>query len=450
MHLNSDRGTLLYGTKASSESGDISFQNGRFLSWKGNAALSWEVAVHGDEQFDLYMIANVRKDGNGNRINLGWGEKDTYHYELQKTSGPYPRGKNFERIKIASNLAFAKGNRTITLSTEGVSSENVLFDFRSLELLPVSAKFAIRVENERAVDSRANVNWMVNAGYGVMFHWTSQSVQADGSLRSFEDAVNAFDVDRFARMVEKTGAGYVMFTIGHAESFCPAPIKSWEACHPGQTTQRDLIDDIAEALMERGIPLICYINGPLGFVFDTKKKPSAAEKKTFVNNFKSILQEMGNRYKSKIAGYWFDSWYQIFEAYPNVPFEEFFQATKIGNKDRIICLNSWIYPAVTPWQDYWAGEVASPIEIPKNGYMQAGPVPDLPYQALLIMEPYWVQKKAEMPEPRFDSMRLSKYIRDCMENGGAVTINLGIYQDGTVGEKALQVMNEVKRHIRNK
>jgi hypothetical protein len=35
-----------------------------------------------------------------------------------------------------------------------------------------------------------------------------------------------------------------------------------------------------------------------------------------------------------------------------------------------------------------------------------------------------------------------------MENGGAVTINLGIYQNGTVGAGALQVMKGVKSQIR--
>lgn len=34
-------------------------------------------------------------------------------------------------------------------------------------------------------------------------------------------------------------------------------------------------------------------------------------------------------------------------------------------------------------------------------------------------------------------------------NEGAVTINLGIYQDGSVGEEALQVMREVKERVRN-
>jgi hypothetical protein len=53
-----------------------------------------------------------------------------------------------------------------------------------------------------------------------------------------------------------------------------------------------------------------------------------------------------------------------------------------------------------------------------------------------------------MPPPRFTADQLTKYIGDCMKNGGAVTINLGIYQDGTVDPKALQVMEEVKQRIR--
>ena len=64
------------------------------------------------------------------------------------------------------------------------------------------------------------------------------------------------------------------------------------------------------------------------------------------------------------------------------------------------------------------------------------------------MEPYWVQEKPEIPDPRFSAEELSKYIKECMQQGGAVTINIGIYQDGTIGKKALQVMQGVKTRIR--
>jgi hypothetical protein len=61
---------------------------------------------------------------------------------------------------------------------------------------------------------------------------------------------------------------------------------------------------------------------------------------------------------------------------------------------------------------------------------------------------YWVRQKVEMPRPRYDAQTLGDYIRQCMKNGGAVTINLGIYQDGPVDPKAVDMLNEVRQRIR--
>jgi hypothetical protein len=43
---------------------------------------------------------------------------------------------------------------------------------------------------------------------------------------------------------------------------------------------------------------------------------------------------------------------------------------------------------------------------------------------------------------------LGDYISRCMKNGGAVTINLGIYQDGSVDARAVDVLKEVRQRIR--
>ena len=115
------------------------------------------------------------------------------------------------------------------------------------------------------MSARASFDWMAETGYGLMFHWTSGTPQRDGSRKSFEEAVNNFDVEKFVNMVDETGAGYVIFPIGHVQSYCPAPIKSWERIHPGQTAKRDLIEELANALNAKDIRLICYINGPLAF-----------------------------------------------------------------------------------------------------------------------------------------------------------------------------------------
>ena len=64
------------------------------------------------------------------------------------------------------------------------------------------------------------------------------------------------------------------------------------------------------------------------------------------------------------------------------------------------------------------------------------------------MQPYWVQDKVQMPPPRFDAQQLGDFISQCRNNGGAVTINLGMYQDGTVDPRAVDVLKDVRKRIR--
>src|SRR5881296_4054388 len=94
------------------------------------------------------------------------------------------------------------------------------------------------------------------------------------------------------------------------------------------------------------------------------------------------------------------------------------------------------------------GRDGKPVELPVNGTNERGPGQGLRYQALLIMEPYWVQQKVEMSKPQFDAQKLGDYISECMKNSGAVTINLGIYQDGSVDPRAVDVLKEIRQRIR--
>jgi hypothetical protein len=440
--LYTNRSTFLYGSKASRIIGELKKQAGDNFEWKGNSEMGWVISVPKAEKYDLFLIANIPVESENIELLFSSGS-NSFKFPINPTSGPWTGGgKYFQRVKVLSGVLLPKGNQEVGLKSTGLTTGKTLLNIRAVELVPVSAYKSIEKENKKAVASRASTEWLTKCGYGVMFHWTSQSVNPDGSNKPYDQAVNDFDVKKFADMVEETGAGYVIFTIGHAEQYCPAPIKSWEKCFPGKTTQRDLIEEMANALNAKGIRLICYMNS-----YGTAKF-GKVDNLEFYKTFTDILKEFGDRYKEKVAGYWFDCWYQIFEGYPDIPFEDFFKAAKTGNKDRIICLNSWIYPSVSPWQEYWAGEVASPVTLPVNGHMVDGPVNDLRYQALLIMEPYWVQQRPDHPDPRFKAGELSQYIHDCMANGGAVTINMGIFQDGTVGEKALDVMKQVRKIIR--
>lgn len=432
--------SYLYGTRALKIDGKAARQNGDFIRFTGQASIEWNIQVAAAGVYEVRLCHGVKSATDDKRISVTSGNS-SINYKLMPTQGVWGAG-SFERILLKGTLKLKAGNQQITLTTSEIIAEGPVMDFRCVELIPLAAKSSIKANEREALRSRANSDWLAKAGYGLMFHWTSQSVNKDGTQKSYTEAVEDFDLKPFVEMVKSTGAGYVLFTIGHAEPYCPAPIKSWEKYHPEHTTKRDLIAEMADALNAESIKLMCYF--PTHVVAKYKK----VTENEFSEINKEVITEFGQRYGKKVSGYWFDGWYQCFEEYPNVSFPDFFKACKAGNPDRIIALNSWIYPAVTEWQEFWAGETASPVEFPKNGTLERGPGKGLQYQALLIMEPYWVQQKAEIPDPRFTVDELSKYIEGCMQQRGAVTINIGIYQDGTIGKKALEVMQGVKTRIR--
>jgi hypothetical protein len=262
---------------------------------------------------------------------------------------------NFEKMRLDGRLHLTRGINPITLQVSGADTDEVV-RLRCLEVLPASANAEMTAAEESARAHRASTDWFVNAGYGAMFHWTDLTQPRDGMKKPYPEAVSAFDVDAFTRLMGEIGAAYVIFTLNHAHPHCPAPIQSWEAIHPGWTTRRDLIGDIEGALEKRGIRLILCINSPVLTNFGTTGETGLYQLtfsgEQFTEIHKNVLSEIGSRYGEKLAGYWFDSWYQLLAAYPDVPIEAVYRYCKVGNPCRITAFNFWIFPVLTPWQDY--------------------------------------------------------------------------------------------------
>src|SRR3546814_17291090 len=64
----------------------------------------------------------------------------------------------------------------------------------------------------------------------------------------------------------------------------------------------------------------------------------------YSNQLAEVFREFGHRYGTRVAGYWFDSWFQTTESYPNLSHEALFDAVKTGNPDRMVALNYWAFP----------------------------------------------------------------------------------------------------------
>jgi alpha-L-fucosidase len=315
----------------------------------------------------------------------------------------------------------------------------------TLELIPVSKKTAIVKELAKIEKATPKMDWFSYLKYGVMFHWTSMTMPLQGEQKSYKDAVRDFDVGAFVSMVERMGADYVIFTGNHAENYFPGPLKKWEKEYPGMTTERDLIAEISDALKKKNIRFILYLASHIY----AKIKDEKTDLKEFERLNFELITEIGKHYKDKIDGYWFDGWYQSNEKFPGFDYEKFYNICKIGNPNRLLGLNTWLYTITTPWQDYWAGEVYTEGTPPVNRINQSGPAKGLQFHNLIVMEDDWLhtKKNTKIISPTVKVDNLINYISSSIGKG-PITLNIIIYEDGTVSEESLAVMEKLKQKFK--
>jgi hypothetical protein len=447
----------LYGVTAAEIGGNAKLDDLKIsVTCKDSSRIKWNVIAPEEGQYDLFISCAI--PGPYSHLEVISGSSSVKS-DLKRTEGVYHSTGagwffNFERKRLDGRLHLTRGINPVTLQVSGTDTDEAV-RLRCLEVLPVSANAEITAAEESAREHRASTDWFVKAGYGAMFHWTDFTQPREGTKKLYPDAVDVFDVNAFASLLEEMGAGYVIFTLNHAHPHCPAPIQAWEAVHPGWTTRRDLIGDIAGALEKRGIRLILYINSPVLTNFGKTGATGLYEltfsEEQFTEIHKNVLTEIGSRYRDNLAGYWFDSWYQSLAAYPDVPIDAIYRYCKTGNPGRITAFNFWIFPVLTPWQDYWAGELNALQNPFESRYIQRGAGTGFQAHGMVSMLESWVHSETgPIPPPQFSAEDLIAHVKANMEHQAVTTINIGIYQDGTIEQSSLDTMRQLRRAIREK
>ena len=422
--------------------GGVTFGWHQYCEWSGPGSVAWQVSVASPGRYRAALCYSAPAHEPAFEIVAG-GTKIAG--TLPPTDGIYEDpGLNFERVVLQDDLTLGAGETEIVLRFPSLWEGHTL-NACSVELTPEAGEEAIRQDAKAARDFCVVPGWFKTAGYGLMFHWTARSQPRRGPQKTYHDAVAEFDVFRFAEMVAATGAKYVILTVNHADPHCPAPIAAWEKLHPGWTTDRDLLREIAQALAGRGIRLILYLNSPLLAGLEARDKPA------YIQVQCEVVGEIGQRYGKLIAGYWFDSWYQAFTKYGHGTTEQVQKAARVGNPERTIAFNYWLFPVCSPWQDYWAGEVNGfKTKIPSGPILERGAGKGYFGQVMHYLESTWVHDtpNTEVPPPRFTEDELIGYIRGFMARECAVTLNLEIFQDGTIGHKTFELLQAVEQAIR--
>ena len=312
---------------------------------------------------------------------------------------------------------------------------------------------------------RANTDWLAKCRFGVGVHWTAQTVPSSGPPKTYQEAVDDFELDGFVKAVEDTGADYVLFTAAHALQMLPAPHPVLDRLLSGRTCKRDLIMELADALAAKGKHLLVYYNHSCNHKDDPEWEQAvgyhAPNKERFARNILDIVGHMGDRYKGKIKAWWFDSPYSLDPRGPHnsvttdmtgfqFPWEDFTVVAKRGYPQRLVTYNAGVAKTFlyTTHQDYWAGELVNLHTPAKGRYLDSG----LQWFGWTCIEDRrWVQSKLDTPSPPplYTDGQIIGFVRTCNKHLAPMTFNVGIYQDGTMAPQSVEQLHRLHLALRS-
>ncbi|MCX7007900.1 MAG: alpha-L-fucosidase [Kiritimatiellaeota bacterium] len=389
----------------------------------------WDVVVPSDDDYAVNLLAR-RQNGAPLDIVVACGE--------QSVTGKFTAAvQAWERQALDGKLKLTAGKHTLTLASRGTNYSAAVM---SIELVRPAVRERLHAT---ALNMRADTIWFRQARYGLMCHWTSQSFPRHGPRKPYAAAVQAFDVQGFADQVQATGAGFLVLTTSHAEMFFPAPIQALERILPGRTTERDLIDALATALGKRGIRLLLYYH--LGASNDPAWLRASGfwetDTRKFFANWMSVVGEIGERYRDKLAGWWFDDGATSYY-YRSAPWEQLTRAAKAGNPQRLVGYNPWELPVPTAFQDFHCGE----------GFREPGDSRSqrdgLQACATLVTEGDWghFRPEREIGRPRWTADQMAQNIQQFAARKVVPIFNVEIYQDGTLSPHTVEMFQAARRN----
>jgi len=367
------------------------------------------------------------------------------------------------------------------------------FQLIGVSVLAVVLLFSGRAQTGPAKHKR----WLAASGYGLMFHYEAFK---NHSPKTYNAAVDSFDVVRFADAVASTRAGYIIFVIGqHWGKYC-APNSAYEkllGVGPGVwTSKRDLIMDIAKELKKRDIRLIIYmtarapmrhykiikamgdtlpsINGkpagpnvnPLshprklkGFKRSENQPPTPM----FLKNWGAVCGLWSRRYGTLVSGWWFDGYKlamkNAYEPLKSEPYniDTWVKAIRSGNPDAELAFNAGAHPTLSlctsgrlcPHQTFTSGENHGFYQRTKKGRGKALTPKNFPapkgvvWHLLLPVSDGW----GSGTKPRFDPATLKDRLDLINAEGGVVTLDTPIASDGAIPKDVLAVLRKVGRDI---
>jgi len=339
--------------------------------------------------------------------------------------------------------------------------------------------------------------WLAQSHYGLMFHYEAFK---NHSSKSYNEAIDSFDVVRFAEAVKSCQADYIIFVVGqHWGKYC-APNNAYEKLlgvpNGTWTSRRDLILEIGQELAKRDIKLILYmtarapmrhykiiaamgdtlptINGkpagpkvnPLshprkvkGFLRSENQPPNP----TFLKNWGDVCGEWSRRYGKLVSGWWFDGYKtEMKDAYESLKKENhnidtWVTNVRSGNPAAELAFNAGAHPILSlctqgklcPHQTFTSGENHDFRQKTKKGFGKALTPQNFPapqgvvWHLLLPVSKGWGAGE----QSRFDLKTLRDRISQINLEGGVVTLDVPIAPSGSIPPQVLGVLQQLGKEL---
>jgi hypothetical protein len=413
---------------------NIAFKRIWVSNWrKTEQTLTWKVSSPRDADYHAELdggVLSVRLSGHaGEDLVVETKNKSLYRTNLGTIS--LKKGESTLKLQLARDLDY-----------DG--------KVRSLDLLPVDVK---EDYEKRVAALRSDAGWMRGAGYGVMLQYGCWSYPEHGPKKPWEDEVNTFDTEKFAKMVdEDMGARWVIWSITWRGSHFPMPLKSVDAIVSDHTIKRDLMADLAASLNKRNIKLFFYYHpGHEDYPFwnaNWQGSTPQEEKDLFIKNWMTIVTEIGERYGNMLAGWFFDDG----TTYSPAPFEKMTKAAKAGFSGRLLSYNSWRLPILTEFQDIQFGEGfygSTETAVGSDGIYKSGKYRGMQAHGMFTINSndWGVWKPNQKVPLKHTVEELTKWIKEANRRGQLMSLNFDMYQGGVVTPETLEMFRKLKVNV---
>lgn len=308
--------------------------------------------------------------------------------------------------------------------------------------------------------------------WGVFTHYLYSTVcdpQSEGNLHTgitdWNEAVNKFDVERLAHELHKMNVGYYFITLMQGDSHLIAPNATYdliagttagEAC-----SFRDLPMDIANALSKYDIDLCLYYTGDGPWKDETAGNrfgfiaPRENVSEEFVKKWAAVLEEYAVRYKDKVKAWWIDGCYGTpashrveRHGYTEVLLSHYYKAVKKGNPNAAVTFNNGVTLNLEKYytdEDFIAGESRGIREkLPYVKYIDGALLHTL--FPLGITDDFsggaWGKGGV-----KYSNDYILKYIKAMTERGGAVTVDIQPFIDGSFAPDQAAVLRWVGQNL---